>query len=304
MKSSIHEAIQRCNEIVQYDRSRSTAKAYKNSLDLFEEMIGKNTEISMEHFIGYPAYLLKKGYSKSTIGVYLAAARYFLDWLVIEGYIMPGYEEMLRLKKAESGARRRRNAPMPRTPRKGDAEKMIQAVQEIEERSPRLERDIALIEFLSSTGCRNNEAAQLMIDGVDMAERSAVVVGKGSKERKVYFSASAAKALEVYWAARGYAEKMQPVFARHDKAAGKRVEKITTTSVRSIVAQVAERAGLGKGTFTPHYFRHAYAIKMLRETNNLAMVQDLLGHSTPNSTRVYAKIYPDELREAYQKAFD
>ena len=63
-------------------------------------------------------------------------------------------------------------------------------------------------------------------------------------------------------------------------------------------------AGIDKGKFTPHYFRHAFAINMLRETGNLALVQDLLGHANPQSTRVYAKIYPDELRDAHHKVYE
>ena len=64
---------------------------------------------------------------------------------------------------------------------------------------------------------------------------------------------------------------------------------------------VMEIAGIDK--FTPHYFRHAFAIRMLSETGNLALVQDLLGHADPAATRVYAKIYPEDLRDAHHKIF-
>lgn len=62
-------------------------------------------------------------------------------------------------------------------------------------------------------------------------------------------------------------------------------------------------AGIDPSKFSPHYFRHAFAIHILSETGNLALAQDLLGHSDPKSTRVYAKIRADDLQKAHKKIF-
>jgi site-specific recombinase XerD len=144
----------------------------------------------------------------------------------------------------------------------------------------------------------------LKVKDIDMASRSAIVTGKGSKERRVYLSSKAIEALQKYWAARRNSDPSAPVFARHDRGAGRKTKPITTATVRDIVEDVVMVAGLERGSFTPHYFRHAFAIKMLHETHDLALVQDLLGHASPVATRVYAKIYPDELQERHREVFD
>jgi integrase/recombinase XerD len=162
-------------------------------------------------------------------------------------------------------------------------------------------RDVALLELLASSGCRISEVINLNVKDIDLAERPAVVLGKGNKERRVWFSVDAAKFLQEYWTSRK-AQPDEPAFSRHDRSAAFRIERLTTDGARMIVKGVALLAGVKK--FSPHYFRHGFAIRALAETKNLALVQDLLGHSSPTATRVYAKIYPEELQIAHRGIFD
>jgi len=235
--------------------------------------------------------------------VHVSAAKLFLDWLVINKHIEPSYADVLRYDKAVRQGGKRREDKLPRTPRVGDIDKMLVAVQDVNEESPRKERNIALLELLASSGCRNGEVVTLLVKDIDLVEHSAIVTGKGSKQRKVFFSSDAAQALRTYWTARGNAEPASPAFSRHDRGAGKKIKPITTETVRDIVEGVMAVAGIDPGTFSPHRFRHGFAITMLQETSDLALVQDLLGHSSPVSTRVYAKIYPEAMRKAHKKVF-
>ena len=293
-------------------RSFNTARTYRFALNAFMEFlvsqgVSETSPIeilNMEQFIRFPAWLAINKYSKKTINVYIAGAKYFLNWLVINGTISPNYSETLRYEMAVKQVNRKRESRLPRTPEKGAVEKIIDAVKSLNEPTPRKERNIAIILLLVTTGCRNNEVVQLRIKDIDLTGHKALVVGKGNKERRVFFNSEAAEALDKYWTVRGFREKNHPAFARHDKGTGKKIQKLTTTSVRNIVDEVTAVAGLDKGTFTPHYFRHAFAIKMLQETHDLALVQDLLGHSSPASTRVYAKIYPDDLEKAHQDVWE
>ena len=308
----ISEAIDLSYESAISTRSFNTARTYRYAFKAFMEFLDSqdvsNTSpieiLNMEQFIRFPAWLAINQYSKKTINVYLAGAKYFLNWLVINGTISPVYSETLRYEMAVKQISRKRESRLPRTPEKGAVEKIIEAVKSLNEPTPRKERDIALILFLVTTGCRNNEMVQLRIKDIDLAGHKALVVGKGNKERRVFFNSEAAESLDKYWSVRGFREKTHPAFARHDKGTGKKIQKLTTTSVRNIVDEVTAVAGLDKGTFTPHYFRHAFAIKMLQETHDLALVQDLLGHSSPASTRVYAKIYPDDLEKAHKEVWE
>ena len=307
-----HEAMKQAKDLVHLQYAQTTAKTYCASLNRFALYLTREYDIQTTHplerldiepFIAYPAWLSRQSYSKGTMRVHISAAKFFLDWLVINGYIKLSYAETLRFNKAVEQTGKRRESKLPRTPRSGDVEKMLETVYTINEEAPRKERNIALLEFLASSGCRNNEAVTLKVRDIDLIEHSAVVTGKGDKQRKVYFGTDAARALREYWTARGNADPASPVFSRHDRGAGKKIKPITTETVRDIVEGVMAVAGIDPGTFSPHRFRHGFAITMLQETSDLALVQDLLGHSSPVSTRVYAKIYPETMRKAHKKVF-
>ena len=90
----------------------------------------------------------------------------------------------------------------------------------------------------------------------------------------------------------------------HGKRAGKKHKFITTRTVWNVVDDARRAAGLEAGKFWPHAMRHNYAKTMLKATNNLALVQDLLGHASPVTTRKYTKIEPEELRDAHHKVFN
>lgn len=308
---NIEQALNDTKKSAYSSRAKRTADTYKYGLKEFAEHLGGEgmalTEdigkLTIEAFIDFPAWLAEHGFSKQTMGVYMASVRFFLDWLVIRNYLHPDYQETLRFNTAIDMVFKRRETKLPRFPRRGVAEKIRDAVYDLEYDTPVKERNIALVEFLYSTGCRNNEAAQLEVKDLDFSENSARVIGKGSKERKVFFGQKAAEAIRKYFRARKYEDKTSPVFARHDRAAGKKHNKITNFTVRNIVDDCVVVAGFERGSFTPHYFRHAFAIKMLSETHDLALVQDLMGHAEPSATRVYAKIYPEDLKEAHNKVY-
>ena len=299
-----------CKEYVYAMRADTTAMAYTHGLNHFQEFLIENglkptspqSAITMEYFIRFPTWLAINGYAKQTLGVYIAAIKFLLDWMVIEGVIEPTYSEMLRYDKARSAVSKKREALLPRFPKRDDVQKMLDAARLLSYKSPMVERNIAIVEFLASSGARNSEICKLLVGDLNSETKSTIVLGKASKERRVFYSEVAKEAIRYYWEIRGYQEKTHPVFTRHDKGVGKRIKPLTTTSIRNIVNEIAILAGVD--VFTPHYFRHAFAIKMLSETGNLALVQDLLGHVSPTATRVYAKIYPDDLQAAHHKVFN
>ena len=313
----IATALDLCSEDAATTRSVNTARSYRNGLNIFAQFLESKKvhlnsaleSLSMDYFIRFPGWLAGQGYTKKTIGVYIASAKFFLDWLVINGTIRPDYSESLRYDMAVKQVNKRREFRLPRTPDKGALEKIIVVLNGWKIPDNKREkliamRNLAILWFLISSGCRNSELVGLSVKDIDLTGRKAVVTGKGNKERKVFFNGAAAESIDRYWLERGQREKTYPAFSRHDKGAGKLVLRITTRSIQNIVDDVATMAGLDKGSFTPHYFRHAFAITMLRETHDLALVQDLLGHASPASTRIYAKIYPDELERAHKEVWE
>ena len=311
MDMTIANATNQFRDEISATRAKPTARAYSMGIKHFLSFLKERetnsadplSNLCMDHFILFPAWLAKQGYSKQTTLVYNVGASSFLDWLVIKGWLTPTHGETLRHKKATKNLSRRRESKLPRTPARDAVDKMLQSVHAMKLPSPIKERDIALIEFLASTGCRVNEACLLKIRDVDLQEHSAKVMGKGSKERMVFLSSTACDALNDYWNIRGFRDKSQPAFARHDDGASDRALPLSTTTMRNVVDEVVAIAGLESGQFTPHSFRHAFATRMLSETGNLALVQDLMGHASPAATRVYAKVAPEELREAHKRVY-
>jgi site-specific recombinase XerD len=249
--------------------------------------------------------------SQATIFTYTAALQSFYSFLYRESLRTDLDLEALRqrLKKL----RGRRDRAIPRVP--GDdvvAALCRVAAQVVPSDNPQAElmrlRDVALLESLRSSGMRVSEAVSLQRQDIDFVDRSATVRGKGGKDRVVFFSSDAIKALRDYWGARGD-EKLTrhagalPVFSRHTRQSAGKVLGLSTQGVRYIVEQLRRRAG-EEWPVTPHRLRAWFATYLLDNDVNLAEVQDLLGHESANTTRIYTKVKPRRLQDAHRRAFE
>jgi integrase len=98
----------------------------------------------------------------------------------------------------------------------------------------------------------------------------------------------------------------KPLICRHDRGAGDyRRLPLTTLSVERIITRLAKEAGvLERFKLTPQSFRHYFASRFLRHTGDLALTQDVLGHSSPQTTRIYAKTTKEQQVEAHDSLFD
>jgi len=170
-------------------------------------------------------------------------------------------------------------------------------------------RDIAIVHMLRASGMRVGELAQLRRGDVDRQNQAVRILhGKGDKQRLAYLDRRAWTALQSYLAqrdagVRGKAAAHLPLIARHDKRAGERVLPISTNGIREALDRLAVAAGLEEN-LTPHQFRHRFATKVLAGTGDLAVTQDLLGHASPQTTRIYAQLDPERLRRAHREVFD
>lgn len=132
------------------------------------------------------------------------------------------------------------------------------------------------------------------------------MTGKGDKQRIVYFDDQAWQAIQEYLQARNDGERGRalyrlPVFARHDRRASSQTLPLTTDTVRLVFKQLATDAQI-EITLTPHSLRHAFATRVLEATSDLAVVQDMLGHASPETTRIYAKVSNKKMRAAHRAA--
>ena len=141
--------------------------------------------------------------------------------------------------------------------------------------------------------------ASLTVADIDVDYGSAVVTGKGNKDRRVYFEADARTALVAYLADRrkrfGSADTDKALFVNQ------RGNKLTTRGIAYIVARYSGVEGTNRHV-SPHAFRHTFATALLTGGADVRLVQELLGHSSISTTQRYTHVTTDRLIELYNKA--
>jgi site-specific recombinase XerD len=170
-------------------------------------------------------------------------------------------------------------------------------------------RNIAILEALASSGMRVAELCGLQRGDLLPAQRGAIVTGKGEKSRAALFSQDAWCAIAAYLTARDDAIRStaatgaQPVFASHGHTQVLAILALSTKSVRKIVAALACETGQLDSRVTPHRFRAWFATRTYEATGDLGGVQDLMGHESPMTTRVYTRVSVKHLRALHDRAF-
>lgn len=252
------------------------------------------------------------GLPKATLLTYTTAVVRFYAYLLREGYRsdlpLPRIAERL---KAIRGKRPR---SLPRVPDDAVVEAILAAArQRLPGAEPQQEcirlRDIAIVECLRGSGMRVSELVGMRRGDLTRSQQSARVTGKGSKDRVIYFTPAAWRSLETYFSTRHDATAnrsiaLQPVFARHDRGAGGKLLPLTTKSVRQIIKQLGVAAQQEDANVTPHRFRAWFATHMVEMTGDLAATQDLLGHESADTTRVYTRVASQRLRDLHRMAFE
>jgi len=160
---------------------------------------------------------------------------------------------------------------------------------------PGAERHRAIILMLLDTGMRASELCNLDIQHVDVRAQRVLVMGKGSKERMLPFSARTGQVLWRYLATRPGAEKTDPLFATLDGRF-----RLTRDDLRRRLDGIGERAKVDH--VHPHRFRHTFAIQFLRNGGDPYSLQMLLGHSTMEMVRRYLAIAQTDLDRAHKRA--
>ena len=164
---------------------------------------------------------------------------------------------------------------------------LLQAVS-----GPNEKRDYAILMLFLNCGIRRSELVGLNIS--DVYEDRIRVVGKGNKERIVYFGAACRKAIDAYLKERNKVELSdnRALFGSRDK------NRISVTAVHRLVKKALLQAGLDSTQFSAHKLRHTAATMMLSGGVDVKTVQEVLGHENLNTTQIYTHIENTELKIA------
>lgn len=161
-------------------------------------------------------------------------------------------------------------------------------------------RDLAILSLFLGTGIRISECVGLNIDDFDFEQNAFVITRKGGKEVILYLSDEVADALKDYLAERITIEALPG----HENAFFLSIQKrrITQRAVENMVKKYAAIAAPLKKKISPHKLRSTFGTNLYRETGDIYLVADVLGHSDVNTTRKhYAAISEDHRRIAAQK---
>ena len=321
---NIQEALEAYLAGVAISRSPNTARTYRNATNAFQMCLMDQgldleaqdvQEVEESWVVVFAGYL--SSYAPASERLYLTALAGWYEYLAAENLAeinLPRLRLLIRRRARRPGQR------LPQFPR-NDIEaileyaKTLSAVDDADEREwLRALRDRAFLYTLADTGLRVHEAVGLRRGDIDWNEGRAILIGKGDREAVVRFSRRTLRYLKIYLDRRstldggsGRPMSALPVFARHDKGAGKRVLPISTTTARAIVHSRALEA-LGdrqSAVITPHSFRHYFVTTVLRGSGgNIKLAQELARHQSIAVTQRYAHLSDNELDRGYHDIFE
>ena len=164
---------------------------------------------------------------------------------------------------------------------------LLKAVSGVNEK-----RDYAILMLFLNCGIRRSELVGLNIS--DVYEDRIRVVGKGNKERFVYFGSACRKAIDAY-----LDERNKKVLSDNRALFGSRdSNRISVSAVHRLVKKALLQAGLDSTQFSAHKLRHTAATMMLSGGVDVKTVQEVLGHENLNTTQIYTHIENTELKLA------
>lgn len=216
----------------------------------------------------------------------LSAMRHFYKFLLLDRKIK--HDPTLNIESP------RQWKILPKSLAVSDIDQML-AREQSRSQDPALAlRNVALLELFYATGMRVSELVHLRLEDLNLEASSAIVHGKGDKERIVPFGVAARNALEMYL--RG----ARPQLCRTKRSNLLFIDRSGTGLTRERVWRIVREAKQD-GKASPHMLRHSCATHMVANGADLRTVQTILGHADIATTQVYTHVAMDRLKSVYRK---
>jgi integrase/recombinase XerD len=273
---------------VERNLAQNTLESYKRDLSLYMnncKNVGDITDISekmVQNFVNE----YRTDRAESSVSRMIASIRGFHRFLVLENatsinpaqYISTG-SKSLRLPKTLS------------------VEKVIEVIESISSTDANASRNKLIFEFLYGTGARISELVNTDLDDIDIESNIVKIrFGKGSKQRIIPLG----KQLKI--AINNYLTRERNALASSKKSCNSlllnsRGARLSRQSIWEVINKIALQNNLAE--LTPHTLRHAFATHLLEGGADVRVVQELLGHSSVNTTQIYTHITVERLREVF-----
>lgn len=260
-------------------KSRNTVKIYESNIKNMILALGKQIrDIDSDDIQNYLyRYQIERKVSKVTIRNLRANFNSFFAWLRRNGKITSNPMDLIEYIKLDEIIK------SPFTD-----EQLIK----LKDNCTNI-RDLALIDFLNSTMVRVGEVYKLNKTDIDFNERECIVLGKGNKERVVFFDGDAKIHLQQYLNSRK--DNNPALFVWNNKKA----ERISINGIQSILKRIGKMSCVEK--VHPHRFRRTGATRSLEKGMPLEQIKELLGHSRIDTTLIYAKTNHKIIKMTYQR---
>lgn len=277
--------IEKYNEYLKYELNYSeyTIKEYIIHVNEFISYCKNNNidyqNINKDIIMNYLKYI--DNLSNKSISAVLSALRCFYNYLLDNNYVNVNYFKLISNPKLEK-----------KLPTFLSYEDMRKVIDSIDTDDALGLRNKMIIELLYATGIRVSELKNIKINDINFSDNSIKVMGKGSKERIVFFNNHSLKAIKDYLSVREFSSEY---LVLNNKG-----KQITVRGIELIIKNIIDKACL-KVKVSPHTFRHTFATHMLKNGCPLKSVQELLGHASLSSTEIYTHITDDYIKGEYLK---
>ena len=269
--------------------SKRTIATYLEALKIYNSFLNEYhysfLNISKEIANKYKAYLITKNYENKTSSLYLSAVRTFYNYLVeikvinINPFLLVKNPKIVRklpnfLNSSESECLFTKN--------------IANSYLDI--------RNEFIVEFLYATGLRVSELCNIKLSDILFEEEKVKVMGKGSKERIVYYKACDTNLFNNY--VNNIRKKILGEVSS-DYLLVSKTGKLTVRRVEEIVKAYAYKRNI-KSKVTPHTLRHTFATDLLNNGADIRSVGQMLGHESLSTTQIYTHVTAEHLKKVYQ----
>lgn len=278
-------------EYLKYEKNYSllTINGYKEDLIFLNDYFNKENinflEVEYQDIRLLYNYLEDKHYSKNTIARHISSIRSFYKYLSFNKIINNNPFNMAHLPKKDK--------MLPKFLYYNELMEMFDSIKSDDFYG---KRNRCILEVLYATGVRVSELVNIKLSDIDFDNGTIRVIGKGNKERIVYFLDYPKKYML------DYIENGRNVMLNNKPCEylfiNKLGNKLTTRGVELIIKDIISKTSI-KSNVTPHTIRHTFATHLLNEGCDIMSVKELLGHESLKATQVYTHITNEELRNIY-----
>lgn len=269
--------------------SENTDESYKIDISQFLDYLEDEDLLNLDAMIGYQYLnaLYELNYASSTVSRKVSALRSFMKFMQMNYGALENPFNDITIRQT-----RKR---LPEFLMFSELEALVDSCDETHLGL----RNRCIIELMYATGVRASELVGVTLDDLDLNSRTLKVVGKGDKERHLFFYEGLVNPLRKYLAS--VREDLMKNNQHDYLFVANSGKPLSVRGLQYILKTQGETANL-RTKLHPHILRHTFATHLLDNGASLRVVQSLLGHESISTTQVYTHVTMDRIKKSYEEA--